>query len=632
MTENHDNVLPFEEGKSDPEKNELVHNSTNNPAADTRLTETLPTSDADNREPQNDVVGKQHELPTDKSNILERLKNLAAGQSVPTRSEVESLKYAFYKLRSAETEAQKAAFVEGGNDANDFVPDNDPAEDVLKTYLAEIKEKRAAQAALEERLKEENYEKRLSIIETLQKLTESTGDFNKLYKEFKDLQQVWNEAKPIPASKEKELWKSYQYYTEIFYDLLKINNEFRDYDFKKNLELKTAICEAAEKLVEESDIISAFYQLQNFHQQWREIGPVARELRDELWNRFKVASTAINKNYQSHFEALKGKENENLENKNAIIEELKKIDYDVLTSMKAWDEKSREVIDLQAKWKTIGFVPRKLNAQVFDEFRKLCDTFFEKKSHFFKEVKDDMEHNLLKRRELVERANAMKNSEDWKKTTDAMINIQKEWKTLGPVPRKYSDAIWKEFVAACDYFFEQKKKKFSSAKDEETVNLCAKKEIIQQINNLDTSLNANEALAKLRELSEQFNNIGFVPFKEKDKIYKEFHKALDEQYDRLKVDRTERRFEEFRSNLEDISKSDNARKLMMRERDKLIHIYTKLKSDLQTYENNMNFLSISSKSAGNLLKEVNHKIEDLKNEMELISKKIKSIEKTINNL
>lgn len=649
MTENHAPFLPFEDGITDPENKEPVQNNINEPSAKVEPADSLSADEpfttdnnasvetedalrADNKFTQNEVAGKQHELPTDKNGILEKLKNLASEQSVPSRAEVESLKYAFYKLRSAETEEQKAAFVEAGNNPDDFVPAIDPAEDVLKTYLSEIKEKRAAQIASEERLKEENYEKRAGIIESLRKLTESTGDFNKLYKEFKDFQQVWNESKPIPASKEKELWKSYQYYTEIFYDLLKINNEFRDYDFKKNLELKTAICEAAEKLVEESDVISAFYQLQNFHQQWRETGPVARELREELWNRFKEASTSINKNYQSHFEELKGKENENLEKKNAIIDDLKKIDYEALNSMKAWDEKSREVIELQAKWKTIGFVPRKLNSNIFDEFRKLCDTFFERKSQFFKEVKDNMEQNLIKRKALVERANAMKDSEDWKKTTDAMINIQKEWKTLGPVPRRYSDAVWKEFVAACDYFFEQKKKKFSSAKDEETGNLNAKKEIIEQIKNIDPSLNANDALTKLRDLSEKFHNIGFVPFKEKDKIYKEFHQAVDAQYDRLKVDRTERRFEAFKTNLEDISKSDNARRLMLRERDKLIHTYTKLKSDLQTYENNMNFLSISSKSAGNLLKDVNNKIDDLKNEMELINKKIESIENSINDL
>lgn len=576
--------------------------------------------------------GQTQEQVFTKNEILEKLKNMAALEAVPPRSDVEALKHAFYKLRSAEIEGQKAAYISEGNNEEEFVPTIDPAEDVLKTYLSEIKDKRASLIAEEERIKEENYAKKLNIIDSLKTLAESNDDFNKLYKEFKDLQQLWNDTKPIPASKEKELWKAYQYYTEIFYDLIKINNEFRDYDFKKNLELKMAICEAAEKLTEETDAVSAFHQLQNFHNQWREIGPVARELRDEIWNRFKAASTTINKNYQTHFESLKGKEDENLEKKNTIIEKLKTIDYDVLTTMKAWDEKSREVINLQAEWKSIGFVPRKVNAQVFEEFRSLCDTFFDKKSKYFKEVKDDMEQNLEKKRALVERANALKDSEDWKKTTEAMIAIQKEWKKTGPVSRRYSDVIWKEFVSACDYFFEQKKKNFSSAKDEEINNMSAKKELTEQIKNIDISLNAQDALAKLRELTDKWHSIGFVPFRDKDKVYKEFHDAVDAQYDRLKVDRTERRFESFKSNLEDISKSDNGRRMLIRERDKLIHTHTKLKSDLQTYENNMNFLTVSSKGANNLLKDVNHKIEDLKNEMDLIAKKIESIEDSIEEI
>lgn len=564
--------------------------------------------------------------------ILEKLKNLASQENVPARAEVDVLKHAFYKIRSNEIEAQKAKFTEEGNDVENFVATVDPAEDVLKTYLSEIKEKRAGLVAAEERKKEDNYHRRLEIIESFKNLTESTEDFNKLYKEFKELQQAWNDTKPVPASKEKELWKSYQYYTEIFYDLIKINNEFRDYDFKKNLELKTAICEAVEKLIDEPDEVSAFHQLQNFHQQWREIGPVAKDLREDLWTRFKTASTAINKKYQSHFESLKGKEEENLEQKTAIIEILKTIDYDVLTSMKAWDEKSKEVIDIQAKWKTIGFVPRKVNTQIFEEFRALCDKFFEKKSEFFKGMKDEMEKNLEMKKALVERAKAMKDSTDWKKTTDDMVAIQKEWKTIGPVPRKYSDTVWKEFVSACDYFFEQKKKNFSSQKDEEVANLAAKKDIIEQIKLIDTSLDASEAIEKVRELADKWHSIGFVPFKEKDRIYKEFHEAVDSHYDRLKIDKTERRLDAFKSNLDDITKSDNAKRKLLRERDRMLHIYTKLKTDLQTYENNMNFLSISTKGAGNLLKDVNNKIEDLKNEMSLIEKKIESIEDSIEEL
>lgn len=575
-------------------------------------------------------VAKQVSLTKDE--IIEKLKNLTAQTEIPSRAEVESLKQAFYKLRSAAIEEQKAEFVEAGNDAEAFVPAPDPSEDVLKTFLSELKEKRASQAAAEENLKEENYNKKLQIIESIKNLTESSDDFNKLYKEFKDLQQGWNDVTSVPQSKEKELWKSYQIYTEKFYDLIKINNEFRDYDFKKNLELKNAICESVEKLIDDTDSVSAFHQLQNFHQQWREIGPVARELREEIWTRFKNASTAINKKYQTHFESLKGREEENLVEKTAICDALKNIDYSTLTSFKEWDEKSKEVIELQAKWKTIGFVPKKVNNQIFEEFRSLCDAFFEKKSEFFKGVRGEMDENLDKKRALTEQAKALKDSTDWKSTTDKLIAIQKEWKTIGPVPRKYSDAIWKEFVTACDYFFEQKKKNESSQKSEELDNLTAKKEIIEKIKNVDQSLDPSELIAKVRELADEWHKIGFVPFKEKDKIYKEFHQAVDAHYDRLKVDKTERRFESFKSNIKDISKQDNPKRALYRERDHLMHQYNKVKSDLQTYENNMNFLSISSKGASGLLKDVNNKIEKLKEEMELLVKKIEALDENLNEL
>lgn len=575
-------------------------------------------------------VAKQVSLTKDE--IIEKLKNLTAQTEIPSRAEVESLKQAFYKLRSAAIEEQKTEFVEAGNDAEAFVPAPDPSEDVLKTFLSELKEKRASQAAAEESLKEENYNKKLQIIESIKHLTESSDDFNKLYKEFKDLQQGWNDITLVPQSKEKDLWKSYQIYTEKFYDLIKINNEFRDYDFKKNLELKNAICESVEKLIDDTDSVSAFHQLQNFHQQWREIGPVARELREEIWTRFKNASTAINKKYQTHFESLKGREEENLVEKTAICDALKNIDYSTLTSFKEWDEKSKEVIELQAKWKTIGFVPKKVNNQIFEEFRSLCDAFFEKKSEFFKGVRGEMDENLDKKRALTEQAKALKDSTDWKSTTDKLIAIQKEWKTIGPVPRKYSDAIWKEFVTACDYFFEQKKKNESSQKSEELDNLAAKKEIIEKIKNVDQSLDPSELIAKVRELADEWHKIGFVPFKEKDKIYKEFHQAVDAHYDRLKVDKTERRFESFKSNIKDISKQDNPKRALYRERDHLMHQYNKVKSDLQTYENNMNFLSISSKGASGLLKDVNNKIEKLKEEMELLVKKIEALDENLNEL
>ena len=568
-----------------------------------------------------------------KDEIIEKLKNLAGQQALPLRTEVESLKQAFYRLRVAAVEAQKAEFVKAGNDPEAFVPTPDPSEEVLKTFLSDIKEKRAASAAEEERIKEENYNKKLRIIDSIKNLTESSEDFNKLYKDFKDLQQHWNDITLVPQSKAKELWKSYQIYTEKFYDLIKINNEFRDYDFKKNLELKMSIIESVEKLLEEEDSVSAFHQLQNFHQQWREIGPVARELREETWTRFKDASTAINKKYQTHFEDLKGKEEENLAEKTAICETLKNVDYTKLISFKEWDEMSKNVIELQTKWKTIGFVPRKVNTQIFEEFRSLCDAFFEKKSEFFKGVREEMDINLDKKRSLAEQAKSLMHSTEWKAAADKLITIQKEWKTIGPVPRKYSDVIWKEFVSACDYFFEQKKKNESSQKSEELENLAAKKEIIEKIKNIDQSLDPSEIISQARELADEWHKIGFVPFKEKDKIYKEFHQAIDAHYDRLKVDKVERRFEAFKSNIKDnVSKADNPKRTLYREREHLMHQYNKVKADLQTYENNMNFLSISSKGGGGLLKDINNKIENLKNEMDLLVKKIEAIDENLNEL
>lgn len=566
-----------------------------------------------------------------KEEIIKNLQELSVKAEVPTRAEVDNLKQSFYKLKSTENEILKEQFIADGGDINSFVIPTDPIEEEFKTLLNTIKEKRAKALADEEKIKEENLLKKERIIEAIKNLTESTGDFNKLYKEFKDLQQQWNEIKLIPAAKVNEIWKAYQLHSEKFYDLIKINNEFRDYDFKKNLEIKTSICEVVEKLQDEPDVVSAFHQLQKFHQQWRETGPVAKEFRDEIWERFKAASTEINKRHQSHFEELKGQEETNLVEKTAICDTLKAIDYTQLKNFKDWDEKSHEIIALQAKWKTIGFVPKKVNSQIFEQYRALCDTFFEKKAEFFKHQKDDMEENLNKKRALCEKAEALKDSTDWKKTTDELIAIQKEWKTIGAVPRKYSDAIWKQFVTACDYFFEQKNNNTSSQKEEELANLATKKEIIEKINALSGQTDLADPMATLRELMNEWHQVGFVPFKEKDKIYKEYQAALDVQFDRLKMDKSERRLQSFKSNVDDIAKSERPKGRLFREREKLMHQFNKVKSDLQTYENNMGFLSIS-KGASGLLKDMEHKIQDLKNELELIAQKIETIDNNLNSI
>lgn len=588
----------------------------------------LPTSDE----------GTQPELTTEpqlpsfntmtKEEILNLLKDSLTNADIPSRAYVDSLKQAFYKLKSTENEAAKQKFIEEGGDPSEYVQTPDPTEEEIKNLLNEIKEKKAKSIAEEEKVKEENFSKKSAIIDAIKELTDSSDDFGKLYKEFKELQIKWNDIKIVPEGKAKELWRSYQIYTEKFYDLIKINNELRDYDFKKNLELKNVISDSVEKLDEETDVISAFHQLQNFHQQWRDIGPVAKELREEIWNRFKEASTKINKKYQDHFIQLKEKEEQNLEEKTSICQEIKDIDYSVLQSAKEWDDKTKAIISLQEKWKTIGFVPRKVNTQIFEEFRSLCDVFFEKKAAFFKTIKEGMDANLEKKRKLTEKVNELKESTSWKETADELINIQKEWKKIGPIPRKYSESLWKEFIGACDYFFEQRSKVLDTQKEEETVNLAAKKEVIEKIKALDINSDPKELLAQLKAHMNEWNAIGFVPFKEKDKIYKEYQGALDVYFEQLKINKAEYRLQSFKNTVDDISKTDKSKPKLLRERDKLIHQYNKVKSDLQTYENNMGFLSLS-KGASSLLKDMNHRIEDLKNEMELILKKIEAIDSNL---
>lgn len=563
-----------------------------------------------------------------KEEILEKLTGLVAAAADATRNEVEALKQAYYKIHRSEVDELKKAFLEDGGEEKDFVAPEDETENKIKELLAAYKEKRAAILAEEERVKAANYALKLQLIDQLKALTESQEDFNKLYNDFKDIQQRWKEVKAVPQEHVSELWKNYQIYSEKFYDIIKINNQFRDYDFKKNLELKTALCETVEKLQTEPDVVSAFHQLQKLHQQWREIGPVAKELREDLWARFKAASTIINKRHQEHFEGLKAKEQENLEAKTAICEQIESIDYPALKSFKDWEEKNKEVIALQEKWKTIGFAPKKSNVKIFERFRAACDVYFNRKSEFYKGIKEGMEKNLELKKALCEKAEALKDSTDWKSTTEKMIALQKEWKTIGTVARKHSDAVWKRFISACDYFFEQKNKNVSSQKSVEQTNLAAKKALIEKINAIEET-DHDEALATLKELMAEWNTIGHVPFKEKDKIYKEYHEAVDKQFDRLKVDQNDRKMQTFRNNLSDMSSGERGKGKLYGEREKLMRMYERMKNELQTYENNIGFLSISSKGGGGLVKEMERKIEKLKDEMALIIKKIDAIDENL---
>lgn len=595
-------------------------NETNTPAETPEVTAEAAVVESDNAE--ENAAGK-----ITKEEILSRLQTLVDAPIETVRGEVESLKQAYYKIRRNEVDELRKAFVEQGGDEKDFTAPEDTQENFLKELLGSYKEKKAAYLAEEEKQKAENYEIKLQLIEQLKMLCESQDDFNKLYNEFKDIQQKWKEIKLVPEEHANELWKEYQTYSEAFYDLIKINNQFRDYDFKKNLELKTALCEAVEKLQDEKDIISAFHQLQKLHQQWREIGPVAKELREELWGRFKAASTVINKRHQQHFENLKAKEQENLVAKTAICEEIEGIDYAALQTFKDWDEKNNEVLALQQKWRTIGFTPKKHNTKIFERFRAACDVFFTKKTEFYKSIKAEMEKNLEKKRALCEKAEALKDSTDWKGTTEKMIALQKEWKTIGQVTRRHSDSIWKRFITACDYFFDNKNKNVSSQKSEEQTNLEAKKALIEKVKTMDESLDTEEAITTLKEWIAEWNEIGHVPFKEKDKVYKAFHEAVDAQFDRLKVDQRDRRMKSYRNNVSEMAGKGKGK--LYSERDRLMRTYERMKNDLQTYENNIGFLTISSKGGSGLVKEMERKIEKLKAEMELTVKKIEAIDENL---
>jgi hypothetical protein len=562
--------------------------------------------------------------------IIVKLREMASSEDLQ-RKEMDEIKSQFYRSIRNEIAEQKVKFLAGGGEEIDFIPEESPLYTEGKELLAKIKEKRARIQLREEAEKEQNVAKKLAIIEQIKQLTENPGqeDFNKTYQEFRLLQQQWNDIKLIPQAKANELWKSYQLYVERFYDLVRINNEFREYDFKKNLELKTELCEAAERLDEEPDVISAFHQLQNLHQQWREIGPVSRKEREEIWNRFKEASNKINKKYQAHFEEIKLQENENLEKKTAICEQLESIDYSTLTTQKAWREELDKVLALQDEWRKIGYVPKKWNSKIYERYRAACNIFFEKKNQFQKSIRDELDENLRKKTALCEQAEALKDSKDWHKTTQEMIRIQQEWKEIGPVPRKFVDSLWQRFISACDYFFEQKKLSSTSHLAEEQNNLEAKKTIIEKIKQIDPQLPIEEASALLHQLIDEWHNIGHVPFKQKDAIYSDFYEATEAQFNRLNIDKGDRKLQSYRNNISDIAKSDNGRGQLLREREKLMRQYDRMKNELQTYENNLGFLSVSSKKGNNLIDEMNQRVKRLRSDLDLLIKKIDAIDKEL---
>lgn len=589
-------------------------NETNRPLTETPAEETLATSVPTIENNQNVTCTSAQT----QEEVIKRLREINENACEADKQEIDQLKQTFYKLHKSDQEAERKAFIEKGGNAEDFTPTPNPLETLFKEIMGEIKEKRSALSAALEQEKEENLAKKLEILEKMKTLTESTEDTTAIYNEFKQLQQEWNDIKQVPSGRQNELWRSYQLYTEKFYDMVKLNNEFREYDFKKNLEQKTHLCEAAEKLAEETDVISAFHQLQKLHQEFRTIGPVAKELRESLWARFKAASTVINRRHQQHFEELKEKEQNNLDQKTVICEIVESMEYDTFTTFSDWEDKTQEILALQAKWKTIGYAPQKMNVKIFERFRSACDEFFHRKAAFYKSIKENMAKNLEKKRELCEKAEALKESTDWKATAELLTQLQKEWKNIGPVSKKHSDSIWKRFIGACDYFFEQKNKATSSQRSIEMENLAKKENIIQQLTELQESSNQEETTEKIRQLTKEWNEVGFVPFKDKDRIYKTYHALID----KFNLSAAEKKLSNFKSSL---NKETN----LYREREKLMRTYEGLKNDIHTYENNLGFLSSSSKKGNNLVTDITRKIERLKADLDLVTKKIAAIDETL---
>lgn len=558
-----------------------------------------------------------------KQEVVERLKEIAASDEAPVKDEIDLLKTVFYKLHIAEREARLKEYIDGGGNPETYqvVPDQD--EETFKAQMAVIREKRAKIMQQQEAEKQANLEKKLEIIEKIKAMATSPDEAGKSYNEFKELQQQWKDIKNVPADKANELWRNYQLYVEQFYDLLKLNSEAREYDFKKNLEMKTKLCEAAEKLADEEDVISAFHQLQELHQQYREIGPVAKELREEVWARFKAASTVINKRHQQHFEDLRAKEEENLARKTALCEKVEELGKAENKGAADWEKRSKEIIDIQNEWKTIGFAPQKMNVKIFERFRAACDDFFGRKAEYFKALKVTFSENIEKKKALVEKAQALADSTDWKATSDKLIALQKEWKTVGMVPKKLGDQLWQEFLGACNKFFEARNAAGAGQRNEEHANLEKKKGIIEQLKAL--AENAAEATKeKVQALTEEYNKVGHVPYKEKDKLYEAYHEVLDRIYKELNISTKRRRLNDFKANIKNVAK--RGEEALDNERGRLVRRFEQLKQEIQTYENNLGFLNASSKKGNSLIDEMNRKVQHLRDDLELVRQKIKAID------
>lgn len=605
-----------EEDKENVQETETADSNESNEDAD--------TTNAGNME-QTEETAKEEPLVSykTKTEIIDRIKQIATNEELPDKDEINHLKTSFYKLHIAERNAKQKAYLDAGGDPEKYQIKPDEDEEIFKAEMGLVKERRAEYLKKLDQKREENLERKLAIIEKIKSMSTSPDQANKSFNEFKNLQQEWRDIKPVPANKAKELWRNYQFNVEQYYDQLNLNREARDYDFKKNLNAKTKLCEEAERLTEEADVISAFHQLQELHQQWREIGPVAKELREDLWNRFKTASTAINKRHQQHFEELKAKESDNLKRKTELCEKVEAIANTKYENIGDWNKYTKEIVAIQKEWRTIGFAPQKTNVTIFQRFRAACDLFFNNKSEFFKELKKDYAENAEKKKALIEKALALKDSKNWRSTTDKLINIQKEWKEIGPVPRKQSNELWQQFQEACNAFFNARNEANKGKKNEEEENLEQKQQIIGQLKEL-VDAQEEDVKDKVYELIDRYNAIGHVPYKEKDKIWKAFHDVSDEVFEKLHISLNRRRLDNFKKNLKKVAMDgDDA---IDNERGRLMHQFEQLKSQINIYENNLGAFTVSSKKGNSLVEELNRKIEKLKEESELIKQKIKTID------
>ena len=599
------------------------------PASETTVndneSETIPVGEP---APETEEVAGEPAPPLTKEEVVARIKEIASGEYAGDKGEVDQLKVLFYKYHNTEVQEAFRRYMDEGGEADKYIPQIDPLESEFRAAMQTVRERRAAmQEALEEQ-KQKNLERKLSILERIQQMASTPEEANQTFSEFKALQAEWKEIKAVPAERATELWKNYQLYVEKFYDLLKLGHELRDYDFRKNLETKTRLCEQAEALAELPDVIQAFNQLQGLHQEWKETGPVAKELRDEIWNRFKAASTVVNKRHQAHFEALKAQEEANLAAKTALCEEMEGIDTEGLKSFAEWDTVTQKIIALQARWKSIGYAPQKMNTQIFERFRTACDAFFEQKSAFFQRQKELLNANLARKKELVEKAEALKDSTEWRKTSDALIQLQRQWKEIGAVPRKYSEALWKRFIAACDQFFEAKQEATAGQREEEQNNLKAKQDIIAQLKSLAEE-GADDVLQRVRELQQQWNEAGHVPFRDKDRLYKEYREICDKLYGALNATQARRRLNNFRSSL--AHKIEKEGGVLENERTRMVRAYERMRDEIKTYENNLGFLTTNSKKGNAMVDALKKKVEKLRDELNLLAQKIKAVDEEIQN-